>query len=254
MTIWSECQGEKHGTTINENPWRVIESQSILNSRRLVDSAEEFDILEEMLESSKPPADINSHYLIYTQFRYPPLRYGSRFGSKFEASLWYGSLDIETALSEVAYYRLLFHHHTEAELNYLTVSLTAFQVLLKTDKAIDLSAKPFNQYQQQLSAKTNYTDSQQLGRDMRAAGIEAFIYHSARSTNEGKNIAAFTATVFQQKNKQYAFNFCSWQCIASKNTVDFVNPSLERKYYTVEDFSSHNSMDVSPEWVELSRY
>lgn len=248
MNLWNQCQGLKHIVKINEIPWRVVESQSMLTSRNLVDTREEYDLLENMLESSKPPIDTSTHYLIFTPFRYPPLKYGSRFGRKFEPSIWYGSLEIETALSEIAYYRLLFLHHTNADLKYINVSLTAFQAWLMTDKGIDLCSKPFNRYTQHISAPDNYALSQQLGSDMRKANVEAFTYRSSRS--QGKNIAAFMQNVFHKKRGQYIFNFRTWQCVANKTSVDFINQStLEPISFSVNNFSNDGILTMSPEWV-----
>ncbi|MDI7027707.1 RES family NAD+ phosphorylase, partial [Pseudomonas aeruginosa] len=64
--------------------------------------------LEELLESSKPPVPADAeplHYLLKTPFRYPPLRWGSRFGRRHEPSLFYAALKLETAMAESAYYR-----------------------------------------------------------------------------------------------------------------------------------------------------
>lgn len=76
-------------------------------------------LCENQASTSKPSINKDIHYLIFTPFRYPPLKYGSRFGRAFEPSLWYGSLQLKTAFAEVAYYRLRFFHDTEANLGYL---------------------------------------------------------------------------------------------------------------------------------------
>jgi hypothetical protein len=94
----------------------MVEAQHISSSRDLVESREEHDLLEELLENSKPQIVNNIHYLIFTPFRYPPLKYGSRFGSNHEPSLWYGSINLHTALAEVAFYRLKFFEDTSADL------------------------------------------------------------------------------------------------------------------------------------------
>lgn len=108
MNIWALCEGNQFISSISVEPWRVVEDQHVLSSRDLVDSIEEHDLLEELIEESKPIIEKKKNYLIFTPFRYPPLKYGSRFGSTFEPSLWYGSLQLETAFTEVAYYRLKF--------------------------------------------------------------------------------------------------------------------------------------------------
>ena len=222
MTLWKKCKGENHIVAIEEEPWRVVESQSSLSSRNLVDTQAEYDVLEEMIEASKPRTKKELHYLIFTPFRYPPLKYGSRFGSKFEPSLWYGSLEIKTALSEVAYYRLLFLKQTEADLQYINVSLTAFQAKIVTHSAIDLCAAPFAKYRAEISSPSNYESSQLLGSQMRENNIDAFKFYSARN-EDGINIAAFNQTVFQKKKGDLIFNVNTWQCSANKKSVMFFN-------------------------------
>lgn len=236
MNFWDKHQGAVHITHLQAEPFRVVESQITLTSRNLVDTTEEHDILENMLEASKPKVDTRKHYLLFTPFRYPPLQYGSRFGGRFEKSLWYGSLDIETALSEVAYYRLLFLRHTEADLGFINVPLTSFNAHLKTNQGIDLCKPPFNADEKEFSSKTDYTNSQLLGSQMRNAGVQAFIFRSVRSLKQGRNMAAFTPAVFHTKNHQYIFNVGSWHCVATKNSVDFSNQDRERFNFVLSDF------------------
>ncbi len=89
--IWKECNGEKNITTFNEIAWRVAELQEKTSTRKLVDSIEEQKVLEELIDESKPPllkSQIGFHPLLYTPFRYLPLKNGSRFGKKTEPSFW----------------------------------------------------------------------------------------------------------------------------------------------------------------------
>ena len=218
MSIWASCQGEKHVCELREEPWRVVEAQHILNSRDLVDSLDEYEILEDLLNNSKPTINTQiSDPLIFTPFRYPPLEYGSRFGRIFEPSLWYGSLDIKTALTEVAYYRLKFNQDSEAELGYIDTLLTAFNVWIKTNQGIDLTQKPFIKHKADISSKTSYTASQLLGSDMRENKIEAFLFHSARTTQTKKNLGVYAMDVFSQKNGSYTYNQQTWKCVSNKN-------------------------------------
>lgn len=222
MRIWRLCEGENQTHKIEVAPWRVVEAQHISSSRDLVDTREEHDLLEELLEEVKPPIANQKHYLIFTPFRYPPLKYGSRFGRDYEKSLWYGSIELETAFAEVAYYRLKFFDDTSAALEYIEIPVTAFKAFIKTSKGIDLTSAPFNAYKDKISNKEDYKFSQTLGTDMRDAGIDAFLFDSARTKEFGKNIAAYTPDVFIKKNNQYIANMQNWRCLANKNLVEFI--------------------------------
>ncbi|KTD64960.1 RES family NAD+ phosphorylase [Legionella shakespearei] len=226
MSIWSECDGKKFQKLINLEPWRMVEAQHISSSRDLVDSREEHDLLEQLLESSKPQIPDQKHYLIFTPFRYPPLAYGSRFGSIFEPSLWYGSINLHTTLAEVAFYRLKFFDDTSASLDYIDIPMTAFKAYIKTEHGIDLTAPPFKKYQDKISNKTTYEHSQKLGTEMREEGIEGFIFASARCQNFGKNVALFTPQVFQTKDGQYIAHMQNWRCIANRDAIEFTRDEV----------------------------
>src|SRR5690625_4094619 len=89
----------------------MVESQEQVATSRLVASLARQAVLEELLEASKPPVPLEVTglgYLLATPFRYPPLRHGSRFGSRDEPSLFYGSRGLPPLLAEVAYYRFVF--------------------------------------------------------------------------------------------------------------------------------------------------
>ncbi len=109
-SIWTRCAGRTRATRLECRAWRVVEGQHILSTRALVDSAAEHDLLEALLDDSKPPLPngrefAGLHHLLFTPFRYPPLRHGSRFGVRQERGLWYGAEALETAQAEHAYYR-----------------------------------------------------------------------------------------------------------------------------------------------------
>lgn len=215
----------------------MVEAQHISSSRDLVDSREEHDLLENLLENSKPAIAHQKHYLIFTPFRYPPLAYGSRFGARFEPSLWYGSVDLHTALIEVAYYRLKFFHDTSANLEYIEIPMTAFKTYIQTNNGIDLTQFPFNQYQNKISNKTSYQHSQTLGTEMREDNIEAFIYTSARDKKQKDNVAAFTPEVFKSKDTKYIDNMQNWRCIANRNVIEFTRDE-QRLEFSREEFDA----------------
>lgn len=227
VDIWNKCDGKKHINLINEKAWRIIEAQEITATRKLVDSFDEQVILEDLLESTKPhvSAEFDSfHPLLYTPFRYPPLKHGSRFGRKTEPSLWYGSLELNTAMAEKAFYQFNFLRASEAVYNTVQVPLTVFSTKVKTEKGIKLTEAPFAEYTNIISSPNSYDSSQQLGAAMRDENIQAFTYFSARSPGSQANIALFSAQAFLHK-KPEAPSFQSWQCIANNNVIEFTRSS-----------------------------
>jgi hypothetical protein len=222
MNLWEECNGASHMRAMDIIPWRVVETQERSYVRKLVTNDEELDILEELIEASKPKIDKSLydhyHYLLFTPFRYPPLKYGSRFGTTFEPSLWYGAMKVETALREIAYYRLLFLHDSDANLKN-TIPLTAYSVRAVSQKGIDLTKKPFDKFRTQISSPTWYEYSQPLGKEMRNNSVELFLYYSARTPTLEKNVGIFYPSVFKEGKQLQALQ--TWMCYAEKNVVEF---------------------------------
>ena len=176
-----------------------------------------------MIERVKQPdrTEGKLHYLLFTPFRYPPLPHGSRFGGRRERGIWYGSLEQRGAFAEVAYYRLLFLEGTKAELGTVETALTAFTASVRTTRGIDLTAPPFDAHRRAIASPTSYSSSQALGTAMRAAGVEAFKYHSARDAEGGTNVGVFAPSAFGSA-KPKAFE--TWYCFASRERVE-VAPS-----------------------------
>src|SRR5215216_4985568 len=144
-SIWTLCAGGSELRILHDSPWRVVEAQHQVSTRKLVDSTEEQILLEELIDSVKPP-DVTRgrlHYLLFTPFRYPPLPHGSRFGGRHERGIWYGSLELRSAFAEVAYYRLLFIEGSRALLGTITTALTTFTAGIHTGRGIDLTSAPF---------------------------------------------------------------------------------------------------------------
>jgi hypothetical protein len=218
-SIWTRCAGDSEIRPLRSSPWRVVEAQHQVSTRKLVDSADEQALLEELIDSVKPP-DLTGgrlHYLLFTPFRYPPLAHGSRFGRRTEPGIWYGSAELRTAFAEVAYYRLLFLEGTSADLGTVTTALTAFTASVRTARGVDLAMPPFDAFRREIASPSSYTSSQSLGRTMRDAGVEAFRYPSARDIGGGVNVAAFVPSVFGRSRPK---SIETWYCAASRDHVD----------------------------------
>lgn len=230
-SIWMQCAGASEFRALRLAPWRVVESQHEVSTRKLVDSAAEQELLETLVDRVKPPAKVGSrlHYLLFTPFRYPPLRHGSRFGTRHERGIWYGAEQQRTAFAEVAYYRLLFLEGTRAALALVSTALSAFTIRMRTTRGIDLTAMPFAAYEQRISSPVSYGESQALGREMRDAGVELYRFRSARDLDGGINVAALTPGVFHSATPQH---FQRWHCAATRDVVEFTRGDLVRSRET----------------------
>jgi len=219
-SIWTQCAGDSRFCSLQLHAWRVVESQHHVSTRKLVDSLAEQALLEELIDTAKPPEQTGGglHYLLFTPFRYPPLAHGSRFGGRFERGVWYGSETRHTCFAEVAYYRFVFLAGTRADLGTVTTQLTAFTVAASTARGIDLTAPPFDAHRAEIASPARYDASQALGAAMRAAGVELFTYPSARDP-EGINVGVFSPAAFGRAKPR---GFESWHCTASQARVELI--------------------------------
>lgn len=217
-SIWTQCAGDSRLTALRVDAWRVVEAQHQVSTRKLVDTAAEQSLLEELIDGVKPPDPTRGalHYLLSTPFRYPPLHHGSRFGARHQPSLWYGSETLDTALAEVAYYRFVFLEGTSAPFDTLTTTLTAFRARASSERAVDLVAAPFDAHRDSIASPTSYGAAQELGDAMRVAGVELFRYPSARAV-DGVNIGALSPAVFRRARPRA---FETWHCVASRARVE----------------------------------
>jgi len=203
-----------------------VEAQHQVSTRKLVDTLEEQALLEQLIDGAKPPDTTGGrqHYLLFTPFRYPPLRHGSRFGDRNSRGIWYGAESVETVMAEVAYYRLVFLEGTTATLARLTVELTAFRAKVQTEQGIDLMRAPFARYRSRIASPRDYADSQALGTAMRADGVALCRYPSARDPKGGVNVAVFSPRAFGRSGPR---DFQRWHVVADRSRVE-----MSRRDYT----------------------
>lgn len=225
--IWTQCVREFKFSDFDSDtvgmPWRVVEAQHVIATRKLVNSDEEQGILEDLLEEAKPPRPYdkeckNYHYLLWTPFRYPPLKYGSRLGTTNDRGIWYGSKALETAFAEKAYYTILFRSGSEADFGVFESAITAFCVAVSTKKCADLTKPPFAEFEDKLSSPSSYLASQHIGKHLREKGAEAILFRSARCPDRGINLAVTDISAFKGRKP---YDNTSWFCISSNTTVEF---------------------------------
>jgi hypothetical protein len=193
-------------------------------TRPLVDSDAEQAVLEGLIDRVKPPLPSGMdfrglHYLLFSPFRHPPLKHGSRFGRRSEPSLWYGSEDVRTALGETAYYRIVLFEGTKAKLAPHTLPMSAYQARIGTRAAIDVSSPVFKRHVDRICSPVDYSVSQVLGSAMREDGIDAVRYPSARAPG-GMNVGLFRPEAFASKKPLRAPE--TWICtITAAHDVQF---------------------------------
>ncbi len=226
--IWMQCGAISNLRLLRVEPWRVVEAQHRVSTLKLVDSLQEQELLERLIDAHKPALSptLDSgklHYLLFTPFRYPPLRHGSRFGGFHQPGIWYGSESLRTVFAEKAYYRFVFLDGSRARLAPVTVEQTAFKASVQTKRGIDLTRQPFAAHRALISSKVSYEASQRLGAAMRESGVEAFRYTSARDVQQGSNLGVLASTAFA---KAQPHGYQTWLCFADLTKVQFVQKNL----------------------------
>ena len=222
MVDWQACLADTPPVKLTGTLLRLVESQEQVATSQLVASLARQTLLEDMLEATKPrlrKGTESLHYLLATPFRYPPLKHGSRFGTRSEPSLFYGSLETRTVLAEAAYYRFVFWHGMATPpAGKLDTQHTLFGAAYRSGQGLQLQAPPFARHRAVLASLSDYRASQALGTAMRTAGIEAFEYISARDPQAGINVALFTPRALARKEP---VSQEAWLCELSGERVRF---------------------------------
>lgn len=164
--------------------WRGVEAQHQVATMRLVDSAREQEVLEGLLEASKPPlprAAQGSHYLVFTPFRYTS-PHPSRFRRAHAPGVWYGADEPATVCAELAWWRWRFLRDSEGlREESLITEHTLFKARFEGVE-LDLMRPPWDALRARWRDPRDYTDCHALAEALREgpADIDAIRYESAR--------------------------------------------------------------------------
>ena len=176
----------------------MVESQHIAATMKLVDNRDEQDLLESLLEASKPapPRDTAGlDYLLATPFRYDPKRGGSRFRAVTDAGVFYGAESVRTAGAELGYWRWKFLQDAVDLERIEPVAHTAFRTEIATN-AVDLRQPPFDADADIWQHPTRYEPTQQFARVAREANIGGIVYQSVRDPQPAWCLALLTPRGF----------------------------------------------------------
>lgn len=201
-TTWTPVALSVEARPLEGQCWRLVEAQHRVSTLKLVDTLDEQDVLESLIEEAKPSVPVECrhlHYLLST-----PFRYGAAYpaGSRFRRAgltegVYYAAERPTTAVAEMAFYRLLFHAESPGTpWPSNPAEYTAFSAAYRTARAIDLSGSAFAGDRTGWEHPTDYDASQQLAEQARSAGIEIIRYASIRDPDRGMNLALLACTVF----------------------------------------------------------
>ena len=185
--------------------WRLVEAQHRVSTLKLVDTLAEQEVLERLIEASKPPVPPDYrhlHYLLATPFRYgAPYPRGSRFRrAGLTEGVYYASAKPATAVAETAFYRLLFFAESPATpWPANAAEFTAFSVRYATRRGLDLTAPPLSRDRVAWTNPTDYAPCQAFADVARAATGDVLKYESVRDPAHGANLAILTCAAFTSK-------------------------------------------------------
>ncbi len=207
LTTWTPTAVSSEAYPLSCRVWRMVEAQHVVSTSRILDTREEQELLEDILEESKPPVPPEAQgldYLLYSPFRYGPLSpYGSRFRGVADSGVFYGAETVRTAAAEVGYWRWHFLQDSSGLDRLPPCSFTAFKVPLKTS-AVDLRKPPFDREAAVWQHTSDYSATQAFGRVARSAGIGAILYLSVRDPEPHFCAAVLTPRAFAVKKPDRA--------------------------------------------------
>jgi len=241
LPIWTPDALQSEKRAVSGPYWRLVEAQHQVSTMKLVDTVDEQSLLEDILEGSKrrfPTECAGVDYLLATPFRYDAAYpYGSRFRrAGWTRGVYYAAASVETALAEMAFYRLLFYSESPATpLPANAAEYTAFSAEITTPAAIDLTTPPLSDDRALWTHPTDYEPCQMLADTARTAEIEAILYQSVRDPLGGQNIALLTPRGFSRKQP---VERVSWRFRLAKTGIQALCEfPMRRIGFAVEDFA-----------------
>lgn len=200
FNTWTPLAVSSEARDWRGSAWRIVEAQHIASTMKIVDSKDEQDLLETLLEGSKPsqpPSAEALDYLLATPFRYDPLRGGSRFRSLTDPGVFYGAESVRTAGAELGYWRWKFLKDAVDLEKLEPVAHTAFRADVSTLVA-DLRKPPFSADAEAWLHPTDYSATQAFAQVAREANIGGIVYQSVRDPHPAWCMALLTPQAFSK--------------------------------------------------------
>lgn len=170
--------------------WRGVEAQHLVATLRLVDSVHEQELLESVLDGSKPPLPSGSegrHYLLFTPFRYRSPQ-ASRFRRADQPGAFYGADEALTVAAELGYWRWRFLMDSETLRRRELETVHTFFVARMRGTELDLTSKPWSAKRSLWRDPADYGACHHLAMEARSRGLASIRYESARREGHVCNV------------------------------------------------------------------
>ncbi|MEQ9812821.1 MAG: RES family NAD+ phosphorylase [Azospirillaceae bacterium] len=239
--IWTPAALSSETRPFQGEIWRLVEAQHRVSTMGLVDDLVEQDLLERLLEETKPPVPPECRhldYLLAAPFRYGRYPDDSRFRRRGgSAGVFYGAPSVRTAVAELSFYRVLFFAESpETPFPDSATEFTAFTAAIATDRAIDLTRPPFDADQARWGHPVDYGPCLALADAARQAAVEAIGYRSVRDPAGGDNLAVLTCAAFARPSP---VRRQTWRLLVAASGVRAIAEfPPDRCAFAPEDFAS----------------
>ncbi len=195
---------------------RIVEAQHRIATNRLTTNPADQALLEKLADDVKPQLPESARRLPWLLAS--PFRYGLGRPSRFRApdvlpGIFYASEDIETAVTEAAYWRLAaFRRSPKFQLPKTPTLMSAFSVIVDAAASLDLTTGPLGATAGRWTHSDDYIETQALGASARAVNAMSIRAPSARRRG-GINVAVLDPAALVPPPKPHS----SWAFLAQSD-------------------------------------
>lgn len=214
--MWTPLELASEAIAYDHRVIRIVEAQHRISTNRLARNAADQALLEALADEVKPQLPHSAHQLPWLLAS--PFRYGHGRESRFRAAdvvpgIFYSSEDIETAVTEAAYWRLVaFSRSPGFQQPRTPTPMSAFSVRVAASAALDLASGKFAAESACWTHPSDYSATQSLAAAARLGDIQAIRAPSARREG-GINLAVLDPAALRPPAKPHS----SWAFLATSD-------------------------------------